>query len=126
MDIAARDPLPWTPPGGTEVRLLPAGRWWDAVRVTRPLAEQALAVLGPDTGAVIEDDSGALLYWLIKPGAADEWPRLPQVEVLGRATYVGVPPVAVTSSRARWRVPLAHDCYLTDPALLRAALEAAA
>lgn len=53
----------WVPPESMCVTLVPAGRWWDAVRVPRDLAVPGLAVLGPDSGAVIEDGRCAL--WLL-------------------------------------------------------------
>ncbi|MFJ8646337.1 hypothetical protein ACIRNI_09445 [Streptomyces sp. NPDC093546] len=115
---------PWTPPQGPDVTLLPAGRWWDAVRVPSSLGSRVLARLGENSGAVIEDGFGAILYWLVWPGAADEWVLLqPSVSICGATTYVAVPPVTYTEGPGlRWATPLSPTRYLTDPELLRAAL----
>jgi hypothetical protein len=103
-----------------EVRTVPAGRWWNAVRV--PVA---LGALGDETGAVIEDGYGGIMYWLVLPGDASAW-RLPDVQVLGRGSHVAVPPLRRTSGPGLyWRVPLSNDSYWTDTERLRAALTAA-
>jgi hypothetical protein len=119
--------VPWMPPNGVDVELLPAGQWWDAVRVPAYIGAQVLEQLGWDTGAVIEDQSGAVMYWLVLPGAADRWglPE-PAVAIRGKASYVAVPPVSRTDGPGlRWLAPLTAERYLTDPELLRAALAAA-
>jgi hypothetical protein len=114
--------LAWSPPSGTDVELLPAGRWWDAVKVSRWLAEPALDRLGDDSGAVIEDGFGRTWYWLVAPGGADGW-RLQQVVPLGETCYLAVPPQHRTGGPGlRWRVPLAPGRYLTGPGLLHQAL----
>lgn len=110
---------------GTDVCLVPAGRWWDAVKVPAVLGEAVLTLLAHDTGAVVEDPFGAHLYWLVPPGSAADW-RLPDVTVLGVACYVAVPPGhRVGGLGVRWRVPCAPGQTLTDPARLHAALRAA-
>ncbi|WP_432589924.1 hypothetical protein ABVG11_34180 [Streptomyces sp. HD1123-B1] len=123
--------LAWTPPPATDVEPLPAGRWWDAVRATPPVGERALALLGNDTGAVIQDSYGTL-YWLIAIGSAASWHlRGTRVlcELADESTYLGVPPADWTEPthrcRTYWRVPLAADRYLTDTRTLRQALAAA-
>jgi hypothetical protein len=109
-----------------EVRTVPAGRWWNAVRVPLALGTPALMSLGDDTGAVIKDGYGKILYWLIPPGDAGDW-RLPDVQVLGPGSHVAVPPLRRTSGPGLyWRVPLSRDRYWTDSELLRQALSAAA
>ncbi len=123
-----RDGQAWSPPNGDTVELTAAGRAWDAVRVPSGIGLSTIARLGDDSGAVIQDAFGGLLYWLVPPGA-DAWEELPQpfVEIRGNASYVAVPPVWHTEDyrRLRWIVPLTHTCYLTDPELLHAALAAA-
>ncbi|MEU0270598.1 hypothetical protein [Streptomyces sp. NPDC006307] len=117
---------PWTPPQGPDVELVPAGRWWDAVRAPSCVGVSVLARLGEDSGAVIEDGFGATFYWFVGPGAADAW-ELPQsyVTVRGTATYVAVPPVTRTEGPGlRWAVPFSTTRCLTDPALLHATLAA--
>ncbi|WP_254885722.1 hypothetical protein [Streptomyces sp. NA02950] len=107
----------WTPPTGECPEALPAGKWWDAVRVEEPIGERALAFLGSHSGAVIQDRCNTL-YWLITPGAAVSW-NLRNVHVLshaeGVATYLGVPPVRrLARPGTFWRVPFTQDWYLTD------------
>jgi hypothetical protein len=118
----------WSPPTGGTVELTPAGRAWDAVRVHTGIGLSAIARLGDDSGAVIEDVHGGILYWLIRPRAADAW-ELPQpyVEIRGDASYVAVPPVWHTEGhhRLRWIVPPKRIRYLTDPEPLHTALAAA-
>ena len=117
--------MTWTPPTGTDVCLVPAGRWWDAVKVPTAVGETVLTLLAHDTGAVVEDPFGAHLYWLVPPGSAAHW-RLPYVTVLGVACYLAVPPGhRVGGLGVRWRVPCEPGHTLTDPGYLREALEAA-
>ncbi|MGW1671480.1 hypothetical protein [Streptomyces sp. NPDC002324] len=109
-----------------EVRTVPAGRWWTAVRVPAALGALALTSLGDGTGAVIEDGYGGIMYWLVPPGDAAGW-LLPGVQVLDRGSHVAVPPLRRTSGPGLyWRVPLSHDSYWTDAERLRAALTGAA
>jgi len=115
----------WTPPTGHTTVALQAGTWWDAVRVADSIGERALAILGAESGAVIQDSSSTL-YWLIPCGTAGFWtPR--HVDVLtaaeGVATYLGVPPVnRLAKPGSYWRRPFTRDRYLTDPWLLFGAL----
>ncbi|MBP5870630.1 hypothetical protein QBB33_36345 [Streptomyces scabiei] len=105
-----------------DVRTVPAGRWWSAVRVPAALGALVLELLGGETGAVIEDGYGGILYWLVPPGAAVGW-KPPGVQVLGRGSHVAVPPPGRTSGPGLyWRVPLSHDSYWTNAERLRAAL----
>ncbi|WP_236076138.1 hypothetical protein [Streptomyces coffeae] len=115
--------LPWTPPIG--VQLLPAGRWWDAVRVPVHLGDDALHLLGENTGAVIGDSLGRALWWLIKPGAAVHWDPLPSVKVYGDTAYVEVPSTERTAGPGvHWRVPPTAE-HLTGAAALHFALQVA-
>jgi len=116
----------WSPPNGPSVELVAAGRSWDAVRVPSSVGARVLERLGEDSGAVIEDGYGAILYWLVRPGAADAW-DLPQayVGILGVASYVAVPPVRrIEGPGVRWAVALSALRYLTNPEQLHAALTA--
>ncbi|MFH8369210.1 hypothetical protein [Streptomyces sp. NPDC018031] len=123
--IAAR----WRPPTD-EATAQAAGEWWDAVRVPADIGARALDRLGDDSGAVISDGWGRLLYWLIPPGTAEDW-RLPRVQVLGRTAremaYVGVPPAHRQSGPAlHWRIPPTTDGrWLTEPEALHTALTGA-
>jgi hypothetical protein len=105
-----------------EVRTVPAGRWWNAVRVPIALGTPALKTLGDESGAVIKDGFGGIMYWLVPPGDATDW-RLADVQVLGPGCHVAVPPLRRTSGPGPyWRVPLSHDRYGTDTERLRLAL----
>ncbi|WP_405987229.1 DUF6415 family natural product biosynthesis protein [Streptomyces sp. NBC_00872] len=121
------DAEPWTPPAGTTIEMVSVGRYWDAVRVRSYIGERVIERLGADSGAVIEDWHGQVLYWLIPLGAADTW-NLPLSAVvpLSVATFLSVPPVSYTGEekRLRWIVPLTTTCYLTDPELLHDVLTA--
>ncbi|WFB10210.1 hypothetical protein LRS74_26565 [Streptomyces sp. LX-29] len=118
-------PEPWSPPADPLAQPLPAGRWWDAVRVDAALGARALAWLGEESGAVIEDRRGAVLYWLVRPGTAGSW-AVPQTAGLGTGHYVAVPPQhRVEGPGPYWRVPLSSTRYLTDAELLTVALRAA-
>lgn len=117
------EPQAWTPPRGVAVELVPAGVWWDAVRVPRWIAEHALRTLGESGGAVIEDGYGAWLYWLIPVGMG-KTDGLAHAQLLGHATWVAVPPAhRTTGPDVTWR--FLPDVLLTDPARLRAALRQA-
>ncbi|WP_230992603.1 hypothetical protein [Streptomyces endocoffeicus] len=116
---------PWAPPGGADVRMVQVGPHWDAVRAPEALGERALGLLGGATGAVIADYN--LMYWLIRPGAAQHWQRIRQVQTLGtgrvETSYIGVPSIDRTSGPyLHWRVPLGPGRYLTDANRLREAL----
>ncbi|MFI9585388.1 hypothetical protein ACIHCQ_26830 [Streptomyces sp. NPDC052236] len=117
----------WSPPNGTDFILTAAGRMWDAVRVPARIGLRVTERLADSSGAVIQDGWGGLLYWLVRPRAADDWglPK-PCVEIRGEGTYVAVPPGWCTQEqwRLRWIVPPTRTCYLTDPELLHAALAA--
>ncbi|MGV9847341.1 hypothetical protein ACWDWU_00840 [Streptomyces sp. NPDC003442] len=105
--------------------MVQVGPHWDAVRAPEALGERALGLLGGATGAVIADYN--LMYWLIRPGAAQHWQRIRQVQTLGtgrvETSYIGVPPIDRTSGPyLHWRVPLGPGRYLTDANRLREAL----
>jgi hypothetical protein len=117
--------LPWTPPNRGDVKALPTGLWWDAVRAAPAIGDRALDLLGDATGAVIQDTYGTL-YWLTKVGTARSW-HLRKVHALTQlvdeATYLGVPPASRTKPPGtHWRIPLGHDRYLTHADRLHAAL----
>jgi hypothetical protein len=115
----------WSPPSGDDIELLPAGLWWDVLRVEEEPARRALERLGEHTGAVLCDPDARVWYWLVRTGALAGW-SLPGTRPCTGGTYVGVPPVGrVLGSRVHWRVPPLPGQYLTDVTLLREALEAA-
>jgi hypothetical protein len=112
----------WLRPLGPEVRTLPAGQWWDAVRVPLTAGIRILEHLGPRTGAVIEDGYGGILYWLVPPGAADTW-HIPPAQILGPGSYVAIPPRhRMYAPGLHWRVQPTRTRHWTDPAALHTAL----
>ncbi|MEV0227509.1 hypothetical protein [Streptomyces sp. NPDC050704] len=123
--IPASDAPRWLKPLGPEVRALPAGEWWDAVRVPLAAGLRTLEHLGPRTGAVLEDGYGSVLYWLVPPGTAAGW-DLPPAHVLGSGSHVAIPPRHRTYPPGpHWRVPPTRTRYWTDPDTLHTALRAA-
>lgn len=115
----------WMSSHGADVRTLAAGCWWDAVRVPFAPGVRALGVLGGESGAVIRDGYGDILYWLVPPGEATDW-HLPEVLVLGHGSHVAVPPPSRTKGPGLyWQVPVAYGRECTDAADLHAALSAA-
>lgn len=115
-------------PAGPDVQLRAAGVDWDAVCTPGRLGERVLAALDEDSGSTFRDRYNHLWYWLIPRGAADHW-RLPDeahVRILGRGSWVGVPPAQDHYAAARW-VRLLDDRRLTvtDAGHLHAALQVA-
>jgi hypothetical protein len=112
------------PTRNAEVQTLAAGDWWDAVRVPLGLGVHALRHLEDETGAVIRDGYGGILYWLIRPGSAAHW-QLPQVTVLGPGCHVAIPPLhRTTGPGLYWQVPPARGRERTVASRLYAALRA--
>ncbi|MEU6534443.1 hypothetical protein [Streptomyces sp. NPDC047000] len=118
--------VPGRLPGrGAEVRTVAAGDWFDAVRVPLDLGLATLHLLGDESGAVIRDGFGSILYWLIAPGAAAGW-GLERVSVLGRGHHVAVPPLhRTTGPGLYWQVPPTRGLECTSAPRLHAALHAA-
>lgn len=117
---------PWTPRESDTVELVPTGTAWDAVRSTDRFGRAVIDRLGSRCGAVIVDGSGAVLYWLVKPGSADKW-MLPQyaVSIIGANAYVAVPSVRFVSGPGlHWGIAPTPLRCLTDTELLFAAIEA--
>jgi hypothetical protein len=123
MDTPALD---WMPTG-CSMSLLPAGKWWDAVRVPRTIALEALGRLRGDTGAVIEDSWTSVYYWLVPAGGASTWemPGASRITVLGDTAHLVVPGPQSTAE-PRWHIPPTLSRLLTDPEKLREALTRAA
>jgi diguanylate cyclase (GGDEF)-like protein len=130
----------WLPYGGTH-RAVPAGTWWDAVRMPGRTGLRVLDALlrhgdrppGPviadlrgeagEPGAPEEGEGRSRMYFLIPPRAAERW-ELPGARVLGRGSYVVVPDAACTRPPGlHWIVPPGADRRLTSIHALRGALE---
>ncbi|MFD7163577.1 hypothetical protein [Streptomyces violascens] len=105
--------------GGCELH--DAGIDWDAIRVPRMLGLTALDILGPRSGAVMDD--GHALYWFLPLGTVDGW----QVESTRPLTAGGsltVPPARRTQGPGPyWRICPGDTNWHTEPAALRAAVE---
>ena len=133
----------WLPYGGTH-RALPAGTWWDAVRMPGPTGRRVLEALlrsgdGPP-GPVIADPRGgqdepegprgpdgpeerSRVYFLVPPRSTDRW-EVPGTQALGRGSYVVVPDAASTRPPGlHWLVPPVGDRRLTGLRALHEALE---
>lgn len=112
------------PSGADAVDLWPAGAGWDAVVTPLDLGGPVLDRLAscPDDrqllGPVLVDDGSAVLYWLVAPGASDDYPD--QARLLGQGSWVGVP-VSVDATAVRW-AHLPDTEQLTPPAWLAVAL----
>ncbi|MDT0306290.1 hypothetical protein RM780_04845 [Streptomyces sp. DSM 44917] len=117
----------WLPTTDQGVQMLPAHRWWDAVRLPGFVGFRVLYRLRcvRGCGAVVQDQEADTLTWLVRVGAADGWEAI-NAEVL-RMGVVPVPPARYCAgtftggASIRWLVPPAGAC-LTEPGPLRAAL----
>jgi hypothetical protein len=114
------EPPEWLPPVG--VRLVPAGRWWDAVALSRADSRVLDDVPGGTGGGVLHDGVHRVWMWLVPPGATPAWEPLPRVTVLNRPCQViEVPSLDREFGQPQWvRTPRGDG--LTDPAALHAAL----
>ncbi|WP_202918131.1 hypothetical protein [Streptomyces cavernae] len=114
----------WMRALGPDVRALPAGRWWDAVRVPLDVGTAVLQRLGEQSGAVIADGYGGILYWLVPPRSAGTW-ELPGAQILGPGCHVAVPPThRISGPGLYWLVPPTRERNWTSPERLEAALRA--
>ncbi|MFI6350262.1 DUF6415 family natural product biosynthesis protein [Streptomyces sp. NPDC050560] len=111
--------------------IVPAGCFWDAVRVTRRTGAELLTLLGDETGAVIADQRYGAMYWLTPPdtGTALCLPgNLARIRSTGH--HVVIPPLQPRNeSLVQWEVRhegLSGWGWLTEPAQLRRALNAIA
>jgi hypothetical protein len=114
------------PARGGRVLLLPCGVLFDAVRtpvalgmpvLNRLLAESDDAEL---LGPVLWDGYRDLLYWLVSPGATDDYPD--EAKLLGVGAWVAAPlPFGRATKDAAW-LHLPEQRIVTGPAWLSAAL----
>ncbi|MEW2176891.1 hypothetical protein AB0890_11230 [Streptomyces sp. NPDC005406] len=112
---------PGTPPAPAPCDLVtvPARQGLEAVDILRRGADQ-LAV-----GPVIHDGACATLGFLVPPGTAQAWdvPGSACTQTDGRGLRIPAEPPVQGSG---WLLPPAGDTPVTDPAVLRAALDQAA
>ncbi|MDT0306821.1 hypothetical protein RM780_07575 [Streptomyces sp. DSM 44917] len=127
-----QDSLPlWLPSAGQGVQVVPCHRWFDAVRVPGFVGVRVVALLrrAQLEGAVIEDQVGDSLTWLVRVGAADGWDAF-GAEVLGAGQSVAVPPARFVAGAftggagLRWLIAPSGVC-LAEPGALRAAVRGA-
>lgn len=105
--------------GGCELQ--EAGVDWDAIRVPRVLGLTALDILGPRSGAVIDD--GHALYWFLPLGAVDGW-EVESTWPISAGSSLTVPPARRTQGPGPcWRICPGDTNWHTDTAALRAAIE---
>jgi hypothetical protein len=111
----------WMPPRSVGARIVPCGRWWDAVVVPREDGERVLRLLDGRSGALIADDARSTLTWLVAPGETHRWGRVGRVTLLGTGRTLEIPPAAWRRGYAlRWALPPAGDCLTDAGALLDA------
>jgi hypothetical protein len=80
--------------------------------------------LGEDCGAVILDAWTRILYWLVPRQSTLGW-DLPHTVAYSETAYIAVPSLAANPHGLHWLIPPSQDRFLTDPKLLRVAVETA-
>ncbi|MBO8197593.1 hypothetical protein [Streptomyces smyrnaeus] len=109
----------WSPPTHAPFALMPAGVWWDAVRVPYAPGWSVVRRLGEACGGVIGDPYRSWLYWLVPPGS-EGFPARDGAVRLSVACWLPVPARERTGPPGPyWAVPYER---LTDAHRLRAAL----
>ncbi|MGW0657064.1 hypothetical protein ACWD4T_51740, partial [Streptomyces umbrinus] len=78
-------------PGTCGTWIAPAGKVWDAVRLSPPLGLQALNAVTGNLGAVIMGPGDRGMYFLVPPGTTHAW-NLPRTAALGQTSHVVLPP----------------------------------
>lgn len=113
--------VPGTPPAPEPCDLVtvPARQGLEAVDILRRGADQEAV------GPVLHDGACATLGFLVPPGTAQAWdvPGSACTQTDGRGLRIPAEPPAPGSG---WLLPPADDTPVTDPAVLRAALDQAA
>ncbi|WP_147255648.1 hypothetical protein [Streptomyces sp. PT12] len=110
----------WLPAAADEIRRVPCGRWFDAVRVPCVVSIGAFARLGGAVGPVVGDQRAGQHWWLVPSGEAVGW-SLPEVDVAATGRTLLVPAANAPATAALWWASPPQG-PLTDPPLLRAAL----
>lgn len=106
--------------------LLACGTLFDAVRTPvllgMPVLERLLAdpTDADQLGPVLWDQRGGLLYWLVSPGATDDYPD--GARLLGAGAWISVPPPYGHASKDAAWLHLPEQRIVTGPAWLSAAL----
>ncbi|MFI2619735.1 hypothetical protein [Streptomyces sp. NPDC018584] len=108
-----------------DLRFLPLGQDWDAVRVSAETGFLALAWLRAaeeELGPVLYDRLSQRLYFAVPTGSGSLWQALP-VRVLGVGSWLVAPDPNCSDGHTGGWCELPDDETLTDPAALRRALE---
>jgi hypothetical protein len=118
-----RAPLVGDIPG---LRMLQVGDGWDLVRTSAEIGLLALAhlrAIGAPIGPVLYDGPNERLYYAIQTGTADsDWGDLP-VRYLSSNSWLVAPGLELMDDWFGGWCELPDDDTLTDPGLLRAALQ---
>ncbi|WP_143688563.1 hypothetical protein [Streptomyces barkulensis] len=106
-----------------DLTLVPCGGRWDAVKVPRWIAVQALKQLKGKHGAVIVDPRERALYFLVPPQSTSGW-TVQYTSPLSTASYVAVPPSSKESGPGvYWLTSPVHGPVHTRTGLLRVVIE---
>ncbi|WP_369186203.1 hypothetical protein [Streptomyces sp. R08] len=107
------------------LRMLRVGDGWDLVRTSAEVGLLALAhlrAIGATIGPVLYDGPNERLYYAIRTGTADRWDDLP-VRHLSSNSWLVAPGLELMDDWFGGWCELPKDDTLTDPDLLRAALQ---
>ncbi|MFF3264917.1 hypothetical protein ACFYWO_37870 [Streptomyces sp. NPDC002932] len=77
--------------GRNGTHIVPAGKDWDAVRVSRFIGLQALERLGTAAGPVLVDPAARSMYFLVPAGGTCTW-DVPETKALGESAHIAMPP----------------------------------
>ncbi|MFJ9179430.1 hypothetical protein [Streptomyces sp. NPDC102360] len=117
------DPTAWTP--STGVQAVPAGTWWDAVRVPEHIGTEtvrAFRTYAPSQlGPVIIDLQMRVpsLYFLVPSGIALDW-NVPSSRALTHHSFIVVPSTNITSPPGpHWLINPRDTTRLTSPSVLQ-------
>lgn len=116
-------PAPSWVPFGQALVPLPAGNFWDAIKMRADLGKAVLDQLGDKAGPVIYDSWGEMVYFLVPAGSSLRW-EAPNTWARGTASWVPIPGLEATTG-PHWLVPPDISGRLTGLDDLRAAFEAA-
>ncbi|WP_405536112.1 hypothetical protein OG787_21785 [Streptomyces sp. NBC_00075] len=107
------------------LRMLQVGDEWDLVRTSAEIGFLALAhlrAIGASIGPVLYDGPNERLYYAIQTGTADRWDNLP-VRHLSSNAWLVAPGLELMDDWFGGWCELPDDDTLTDPDILRAALQ---
>ncbi|MDT0270240.1 hypothetical protein RM844_28615 [Streptomyces sp. DSM 44915] len=124
----------WMPTEAAGVDVLPAGQWWDAVRLPLGRGMDLVAAMGTSSGQApaIRNLVTITLTWLVPVGSAAGWPGWPGwpgwVEIVTTGRRLAVPAAELVHEpwdggpAVSWHSRPAGDA-LTDVSVLQAAVD---